>query len=75
LRLDNTLSVLGSAETAALTLASLTPAVTCAFLLPIPPRPVPQTITVSDCQLVTSHAVSWPTRPLAVALAMPRLAP
>ena len=75
LRLDNTLSVLGSAETAALTLASLTPAVTCAFLLPIPPRPVPQTTAVSDSQLVASHAVSWPTRPLTVALAMPRLAP
>ena len=75
LRLDTTLGLLGSAERAALTLASLAPAVTCAFLLPIPPRPVPQATAVSDCQLVPSQAVSWPSRPLAVTLAMPRLAP
>ena len=75
LRLDTTLGLLGSAESAALTLASLAPAVTCAFLLPIPPRPVPQATAVSDCQLVPLHAVSWPSRPLAVTLAMPTLAP
>jgi hypothetical protein len=70
-----TLVVIGSIERAPLMLASLKPAVICTFLLPIPPRAVRQTRHVSDCQLVPSQAVSWPSRPLAVKLATPMLAP
>jgi hypothetical protein len=72
---DTTLVTIGSAERAALMLACLTPAVTCTFLLPIPPREVRQATLVSDCQLVPSQAVPWPIRPLAVALATPMPAP
>ena len=70
-----TLVVIGSVERAALMLASLTPAVTCTLLHPIPPRAVRQATHVSDCQLVPSQPVSWPSRPLAVKLATPMLAP
>lgn len=76
LGLDITLVAIGSVERAALMLACLAPAaVTCAFLLPIPPRAVRQATHVSDCQLVPSQAVAWPSRPLAVMPATPMLAP
>jgi hypothetical protein len=72
---DTTLVVAGSVERAPLMLACLTPAVTCAVLLPIPPRAVRQATLVSDCQLVPSQAVAPPSRPWAVTLATPMIAP
>jgi len=77
LDLDSALIALSSVEKAALMLARLTSAVTCAILLRIPPSAARQSKAVSECQLVASQAVCWPTgsRPLVVTLDMPRLAP
>jgi hypothetical protein len=75
LGLDTALVAKGSVERAMLMLACLTPAVTCTILLPILPCAVRQATHVSDCQLVPSQPVSWPSRPLAVKLATPMLAP